>query len=273
MKKIFIVYGVLLSFLIVPKISFAAGKSWKFLPSRTLFSPLIADPREPQTGFVLLTDKGQAEGTIGRSFDLFQWKLSRKDRFGWGLTGAAFALLDYGGGSFPMRANDWEFGSYFSHSRRKFSQRLEFTHVSAHLGDALSSERARIVYSREFIRWIFSYKPNSFFRLYGGGGFLVHTFPDVKPFFSQGGTELFSPAVDFISHPLRFYTAYDVKFKEEAGGVINHSIQFGIKWRPFRKGTRKSIRLGVSYFKGNHEFGQFLSEKESHWGFGIYFDS
>ncbi len=273
MRKHLPIFGIIFVFLIIPKFSFSAEKNWEFLPSRTLFSSLIADPREPQTAFILLADQAQSEGAIGLSFDLFQWRLSRKDRFSWGLDGAAFALLDYGGGSFPMRANDWKFGTYVSHSRREFSQRLDFTHISAHLGDALFAERAKFVYSREFFRWILSYEPNNFFRFYGGGGFVIHSIPDENPFFSQGGTEVFSPAANFLSHLLRLYAAYDIKYKEEAGGVINNSVQFGIQWRPFRKNTRKSMRLGISYFTGNHEFGQFFREKESHWGFGIYFDT
>lgn len=274
MKRFFIIFGLIFILLLIPVLSFSAEKSWEFLPSRTLFSPLIADPREPQTAFVFLVDEGQLAGAVGRSFDLFQWKLSRRrGNLSWGLTGAAFALLDYGGGSFPMLANDWQFGTYLSHSKKKFSQRLEFTHISAHLGDSLSDERNRFVYSREFMRWILSYEQNDFLRFYGGGGFSVHTIPDEDTLFFQGGTEFFSPSIDFLSDLLRLYVAYDLKYKKEAGGVFNNSLQFGIQLLPHNKKTRNAIRLGISYFNGNDEFGQFFREKETHWGFGIYFDS
>ena len=99
-------------------------------------------------------------------------------------------------------------------------------------------------------------------RFYGGAGAVVHTFPTVDPFFFQGGSEVLSPSKDFYSHPVRLYGAYDIKYKDEAGGVWNHSLQFGIRWSPSRKHTRNAIRLGINYFTGNNEFGQFYQEKD-----------
>lgn len=263
---------ILIFLLTPPRFSFSAEKNWIFLPSHTLFSPLLADPREPQTGFKTMLKKNEYVGAIGKSFDLFQWRLSQKNHFGWGLTGAAFALLDYGGGSFPMIANDWQFGTYFSHINKKFSQRFEFTHFSAHLGDAISNTRKPIMFSREFLRWIFSYKQNDFLRYYSGVGILVHTIPkERKIFFFQGGIEFFSISIDFMSQPLRLYAGYDLKVKEEADGVVNNSLRFGIQWRPFRKQTGNAVQLGISYFNGNNEFGQFYREKDTHWELGIYF--
>jgi hypothetical protein len=97
--------------------------------------------------------------------------------------GAAYALLDYGSGAFPMRANDWQYGTFISHSIRKFSQRLEFTNASAHLKDSLTDERGWFSYSREYFRLTLSYDYNDFARFYGGGGAVVHTFPHVNPIF------------------------------------------------------------------------------------------
>ena len=273
MRKNHITFGLIVVFMLLPEPSFSVEKSWKFLPSRTLFAPLMADRREPQTGFFTLINKNRYGGAIGQFFDLFQWKISNKERVSWGVHGAAFALLDYGGGAFPMRANDWLFGTSISHSKERFSQRLEFTHASAHPGDSLTDERNWFKYSREYFRLILSYDYNDLIRFYGGGGVVVHTFPYVNPLFFQGGGEVFSSSKDFLSHPIRFYGAYDIKYKNEAGGVFNNSLQFGIQWRPSRKQTRKSIRLGINYFNGYNEFGQFYLEKETHWGLGIYFDS
>ena len=272
-KKNFVICGLIFIYLLMPGPSFSAEKNWNFLPSRTLFAPLIADLREPQTGFFTLTNKNQYVGAVGQSIDLFQWKLSNRELISWGVHGAAYALLDYGGGAFPMRANDWQYGTSINHSKEKFSQQLEFTHASAHLGDSLTDERDRFIYSREYFRLILSYDYNDSIRFYGGGGSVVHTFPHVNPTFFQGGGEVFSSSKDFLSHPARLYGAYDVKYKDEAGGTWNNSVQFGIQWKPSRKQTSKAIRLGIHYFNGNNEFGQFYLEKESYWGVGIYFDS
>lgn len=273
MKKIFALCAAITLLLLIPLRSFSSELDWKFLPSHTLFKPLTADLREPQTGFFTLISQNRHGGAIGKFIDIFEWELSNKGRISWGVHGAAFALLDYGGGAFPMRANDWQFGTSLSHSRGKFSQRLEFTHASAHLGDNFTDERLWFKYSREYFRWLLSYDKNEFMRFYGGAGAVVHTFPTVDPFFFQGGSEVLSPSRDFYSHPARLYGAYDIKYKGEIEGVWNHSLQFGIRWSPSRKHTRNAIRLGISYFTGNNEFGQFYQEKNSYWGLGIYFDS
>jgi len=199
MKKTLIIYGLIFIFLLMPRFSFSAEKGWKFLPSHTLFSPLIADLREPQTGFFTLTNKNRYGGAIGQFIDLFQWNLSKRDRISWGVHGAAFALLDYGGGAFPMRANNWQFGTSISHSKEKFSQRLEFTHASAHLGDNLTDERNWFKYSREYFRLILSYDYNNSIRFYGGGGAVVHTFPQVSPFFFREEVKFFRlPRIFFL---------------------------------------------------------------------------
>ena len=260
-------------FILISRTSYSAEKTWKFLPSRTLFGPLIADLREPQTGFFTLSNKNRYGGALGQFFDLLQVKLSSNERLSWGVHGAAFALLDYGGGVFPMRANDWQFGTSISHFKEKFSQRLEFTHASAHLGDDLTDERTHFKYSREYFRLILSYDYSDSIRFYGGPGAVVHTFPDVNPFFFQAGSEIFSPSRIFLSNPVRLYGAYDIKYKDEADDVWNNSIQVGIQWKPSKEQTRKAIRIGISYFNGNNEFGQFYLEKEDYWGLGIYFDS
>ena len=121
-----------------------------------------------------------------------------------------------------MRANDWQYGTSISHSIKKFSQRLQFTHASAHLEDSLTDERGWFTYSREYFRLILSYDYNDSVRFYGGGGAVVHTSPHVNPIFFQGGGEVFSSSKDFLSHPVSLYGAYDVKYKDETGGTWNN---------------------------------------------------
>ena len=117
------------------------------------------------------------------------------------------------------------------------------------------------------------YDYNDSVRFYEEGGAVVYTFPHVNPVFFRVSANFFHRRKIFLSRPVRLYEAYDVKYKDEAGGRWNNSVQFGIKWKPSQKQIRKALRLGIYYFKGNNEFGQFYLEKENCWGFGIYFDS
>lgn len=258
-------------FSLAPTFSFAEEENLTYFPSYTLFQPLLADNREPQTGFIPISNN-KFVGAIGKSFDLIQWKLSNRDAMSWGITGVAFVLLNHDKGSFPMHANDWQFGTYLNYIKQKFYHRLEFAHNSAHLGDSLFDEKSAIIYSREFFRWITTYCPDDSLKLYLGIGSLTHSIPNEKPLFAQGGVEFFSnPFKLFFTNP-QFYTAYDVKYKEEAGGVVNHSMQAGLAFMSSDEKSRNALRIGLVYFDGNNEFGQFYQEKESYWGMGIFFD-
>jgi hypothetical protein len=168
--------------------------------------------------------------------------------------------------------SDWYMGMYFSESSGAFSHRLEYMHVSSHLGDELFNTVQRFIYTRESFRFTTSFKPWENLRLYAGIGYWGHIDPSEKPFFLHCGAEVYTVPGPFLLGTIaQGYFTYDLKIKDEASGVVNHAFQLGLKWK-WQKETHQAVRLAVLYENGNSEYGQFYHQQDNHWGLGIYFD-
>lgn len=253
---------------LIPDSSLASDAA-AFLPPEPLFQPLRADPREARSALVRSLGRPQWEGSLGRNLDLVQW--GSATRKAWGITGAAFACLGQDGWTFPMQANDWWLGSYLSRSRGRLSQRLEYMHVSSHLGDAFLGARTRIVYSRERFRLLLSARPAEGLRAYAGAGYWVKILPEGDPWCLQTGFERDSCAGRFLGRRLDLSFAYDLKYRQEAGGSLNHSARAGFALRRDAK-TGHAVRMEFGFTDGLSEFGQFHNERSRRWTTGLYFD-
>lgn len=244
-----------------------------FLPSHPAFDRLIGDPREPQNAILANLTYPRFEGSVGPTLEFLQWVPKDGSRWGWGIWGASFIELDsLGHFTYPERASDWYLGMYFSETSGVLSNRLDYTHVSSHLGDELFLAIPRFIYTRESFRWITSFTPSEQVRLYGGAGYSPHVAPMEKPFFFHLGAELYTGYFDFLLGTTgRGYFTYDLKVKDEAGSVTNQDFQWGFQW----KGKRESeggVRLALTYYNGNSEYGQFYEVRDNHWGLGVFFD-
>lgn len=244
-----------------------------FLPTQPVFNQIIGDPREPQNYLIANLSYPRFEGAIGPTLEFLQWRPSDGSRWGWGIMGASFIELDsLGNFVYPERVSDWYLGMYFSESSGDFSHRFEYMHVSSHLGDELFNFIPRIIYTRESFRWTTSWKPSESFRLYAGVGYYPHIAPAEPPLFAHAGLEFYSDYFGFLLGSVgRAYFTYDVKAKEEEGGVVNQNFQWGIQWK-WKKETHQALRVALSYYNGNSEYGQFYESNDNHWGIGIYFD-
>ncbi len=267
----------------------AQESPWVFLPTVPVFEPLLGDPREVQNGINFRTGRFNFEGSVGSTLEFLQWRPTGSTRWGWGILGEGFVSLntasqnDYPNRAvtcdgnliydeFPEIANDWYFGMYFSESSGYFSNRFDYTHVSSHLGDELFNYVKSFIYTRESFRFTSSYQPSERFRLYAGLGYYPHMSPDGKRLFAHAGTECYTAFFPFILATTgRGYFTYDVKAKQEAGGVVNQEFQLGFQWKWNRK-TQEVLHLGILYFNGNSEYGQFYLQNDNHWSFFIYFD-
>jgi len=237
---------------------------WSYLPDQPFFRPLVADPREMR-GALLMNLKGnRLDAVIGKTLPLLR-RMDDNGNLEWGIHAAAFPYLKKQDLKFPMQENDWWFGTYVSGGGR-VAWRLDYTHVSSHLGDALFDEVKPIVYSREFMRLLGSTRRGPC-RFYIGPGALVHSIPRENGLFLQTGLEWKSQRIGRDGH---LYAAWDFKAKQEAGGVANHSLQAGWQWGDAEKG--RTVRFGIAYFHGNSENGLFYRSKEEKWTGGVYFD-
>jgi len=268
---------------------FAGEEQLLFLPPEPVFEALIADPREPHDSLQINDGPNAYEGSIGSIIEILQWRPEDQTRWGFGILAGAYiglgnadftsypkrvemvnGLFVYN--AFPERVSDWQLGLSISESSGPLSHRIEFVHFSSHLGDELFGYVPRFIYTRESFRFTSSFKPSVNLRFYAGVGYWGHVDPVEKPFFIHAGTEIFSDGVDFLFKTTGCgYLGYDLKIKDEAGGILNQTVQFGFRWK-WKKESTQAIRLAVLYHQGNSEYGQFYQQRDDHWGFGIYFD-
>jgi hypothetical protein len=251
----------------------AGEERWLFLPKEPAFRKLIGDPREPQNAVVIQTSQDRFEGAVGLTFEFLQWVPGDGTRWGWGLLGGSFIELDAPGGNvYPERVSDWHLGTYFSQSSGPFSHRLEYLHVSSHLGDYLFYSRLRFIYTRESFRFTSSWSHSDRMRVYGGIGYWGHIDPEDRPFFLHSGLELHTGAFPFLFGTFgRGYFTYDLKVKDEAGGTVNQAFQWGFQWK-FSKDASEALRLALLHYSGNAEYGQFYRERNDHWGLAVFLD-
>ncbi len=257
---------------------YAGENGWQWLEGGLTFRPALASVFEPRVGFIFYGDRNNIRLDIGSGIDF----LSRDFQDGTLSIGAeflTFTLLEsWENMHFPVITTDYFFGINLSYNRPirngLFAGRFRFTHISTHFVDGhfdtdegvWRDGREPIIYSREFIEFLASYRRNGSFihRWYAGPQFIFNITPDqLGQFAFQGGYELFFPIeIEYITP----YVAYDLRLVEIGGWNANHSIQTGLK---FGHRFGRGIDIFLSYYNGFSVHGQLFDEKIEYWGFGF----
>jgi hypothetical protein len=267
------IYILILCFLGLTQAS--SADYWDFLPGEPLFAPLIGDLQEPQYSIVARPDQNHFDGAIGQTVEFIQWQPNEATKWSWGIEGSALLqLAATGPATYPLVVSDWCVGTYFTEKSGNFSNRLEYKHVSSHLGDSLIYTVPRIIYSRESFKLTSSYDFSPNFRLYGGPCYWSHLSPDSSDprLYFHGGLEVYTDYIPLFSATHgRCYLSYDIKVLGEAGGVVDQTLEIGVQWR-WKKDSHQSIRMAGVLYNGNSEYGQFYQNQDNFWGLGIFFD-
>jgi hypothetical protein len=102
-------------------------------------------------------------------------------------------------------------------------------------------------------------------RVYGGGGYIFHSEPDLEPWQAQLGVEYVHPraagALDLIA-------AADIKAAEELDWQRSRAYQLGLE---LKRTTARRVRLMLEHFRGHSPNGQFYQERLRYTGIGLYF--
>jgi hypothetical protein len=253
------------------KVNAQEEEKWIFLPGSPLFKSLIGDPRERLTSLIAYTNESRFEGSVGATAEFFRYIPPDEVQWACGIFGSGTILMDENGAAFPMRAGDWYAGLYLSESSGPFSNRVEFEHISSHLGDSLQGTLGVPIYNGENFNFTHSFEPWEELRFAAEVGYWVSGLPEYKNFFGALEVEVYSPAIDLLGTFLRGYTTAHFKWKDEGGGVFDKSFQLGIQWK-FKKDEARDLRLALIYYDGNSQFGQFYMNRDEHMGIGVYFD-
>jgi hypothetical protein len=244
----------------------------KPLPEKPLFRTLLADPREPrfsmnyQRHHTEDTSFDAADVSFGETFGFAEGEF-RGGRYQVGLQGAVFALFNLDSDSFDLINADYLIGFPVTWRQDELSARVRLYHQSSHLGDEFLLGNPgidRVNLSYEVIDGLLSREWQRF-RVYGGGGAIVHSDPDVDPWLAQFGVEYLLP--DLLGD-LDLTMGADLKSTDEQDWHINQSYRAG-----FRVASHKDreVLLLFQHYRGLSPNGQFFSDRLRYTGFGFYF--
>jgi hypothetical protein len=258
-------------FILFPRESKADEEKWIFLASAPLFQPLVGDLKEPNTSLIAYTNESRFEGDVGATAEIVRYLASDKSQWATGIFGTGTVLFDETGDIYPMRVGNWFVGIYLSESYGSFSNRFEYEHESSHLGDSLQGVQAPIIYNGENINFSDSFKPWEDIRIAAQIGFWVNGLPADKNFYEALEGEFYTPGFMLGGSYTRFYTTAHLEWKDEAGGILDTTLQLGVQFK-FKKEETRDLRVALIYYDGNSEFGQFYLNHDEHVGIGVYFD-
>ena len=243
------------------------------LPERELFAPLLADPRQPRFSVSYQNYQGSAREFAAASVALGEYFGLATGLFGEygssqvGLQGAVFALFNLDAPSSDLINADYWIGLPISYRRGPWSYLIRLYHQSSHLGDEFILGNPgidRVNLSYEELEGIVSYEWEQW-RVYGGGGYLVHSEPELAPKQVHAGAEYLQPRA---AGTFDFIAAVDVRASEELDWSSSRSYQVGFE---FKRGTTRRVRLMLEHFRGHSPNGQFYREPLRYTGLGLYF--
>ncbi len=237
--------------------SASANSTTAELQSDQIFSPPLADPFEPAS----LIRFGGGNLDFGLSLPLTVYTSVGKNS-GWqigflgGIEGRFISLRT----TLYLKAADFHAGIPVSFRRGKWSARVEFYHVSSHLGGDYENLTGfqPFHYSREALQALVSYDAPHNFRIYGGPTLLVRTYPHVEPWAVQAGTEWLPKR--FSSPRWHSVLADDFQTSGEVYWRTNISITPGVQWTT-RQGA-PIARLTAWFYDGQEPFGELFRERE-----------
>lgn len=248
--------------------------SLRFFPLNDVFRPLIADPKERQFFMSMLRFKSPDKSSytvwsvgFGESLGLARWERGAFQAQV-GFLAGVFSQFNWSTPSKDLINTDFNIGLAGTHRWHSFTGRFQYYHQSSHLGDELllNNPIPRLNYAYEAVEEVLAVE-NSFFRVYGGGEYLVERDPTfLKRWTLRTGAELRGEDSPAFFRPVG---GLDVMWKEQHPGRPNVSIKAGVEvGKAFPRNRR--IRLLAEFYNGYSPFGQFFDQKTQYAGLGFY---
>ena len=253
-----------------------AGPKW--LPHGALFAPLHADPRWPHFAGVYrqfregLNLNGAFAANFGETFAIYRNKAFLDGEWEFGVQAGVFSIFDVSAQSIDLVNADYRVGLLTSYRNGPLTGFIRIEHQSSHLGDEFllnNPGMTRINLSYEEVDVKLSYQVFAWLRVYGGGGYIVHRFPeDLGRGPTQWGIELVSSRT-FLGGRLRPVAYADFQCNERTSWQVGQSIMAGVQFENARIGDRKIQLLG-EYYVGPSPDGQFYTQHASWYGIGVH---
>jgi hypothetical protein len=185
--------------------------------------------------------------------------------------------LDIEGAAFPRLDDvrdlvdcDYRFGLPLTTRQGMWESKFGYYHLSSHIGDEFLVRNpgfSRINYVRESLVLGVAVYLNPSLRLYSEAGWAFQEDGGAKPWEFQFGAD-FSPTEPTGLYGSPFF-AINGHLRQENDFGGNLTVQTGWQWRGR---TGHLLRIGMQYFNGMSELGQFFDRFEEQIGGGLWYD-
>lgn len=244
-----------------------------------VFSPLLADPKEPQFFATYLWTRSPRVasrlGSVGFGQTI---ALVRGRDWDVGVAAGVFSQFNMASSTTDLLNTDYLIGIPVAYRRGTFATRIRVFHQSSHLGDEymahthaqrvdLTFEAVDLLVAHETPRW----------RAYGGGDYvLVHSPSDLKPLALHGGLEYHQPSP--LLHFGRFtngrlVAGVDAKSLQDRKWQVAWSVVSGLELGDpaAAPGTGWRWSVLIKAYTGPAPYGEFYRDRVSSVGLGIGF--
>jgi hypothetical protein len=241
-----------------------------------LFEPVHADPRWPHFSVAWHEHRDSdslstvAAASFGESLPLIRRRTVAAGEWDLGLQAGVFSIFDLDTDSFDLVNADYFVGPIASWRHGRFSALARIYHQSSHLGDEylLRARPERINVSYEVVDLLASFDVFEPLRIYGGGGYVLHSDTALEHWLVQGGAELFGDPIG--TSGIRPLVACDVQMREQHNWDVDVSGRLGIELAdPKARGGR--MQIAIEYYLGASPNGQFFEQNIEFLGVGMHF--
>ena len=249
--------------------------SWQVVPPGLMYKSYLAGNREPRLGSQLVHERNLGwtwDATVGGRAGILRYGTDN-DFWpqGWQLDveGAAFPRLDLEHNE-DLTSVDFRGGLLSTTRQGPWETKFGFYHISSHIGDEYllrNPDFPRLNYVREsLVAGIAAYL-NPSLRVYSEAGWAFQEDGGAKPWEFQFGAD-FSPPSRPAPRGAPFF-AINGHLRQENDFGGNVTVQTGWQWRG-RSGHL--FRVGMQYFNGMSDQGQFYNTFEEQIGLGLWYD-
>ena len=256
--------------------------------TKTIFSPLLADPMEPRVAVMPWVGKRFLNLDIGTSADLYQ---SSSKTFAIGVDFGTWSLLrESDNFKFPVDAVDYLFGLNTSWKEKisndtlpfdELSGRVRLSHISAHFEDGHyepdgsgwipepDGPKIPFTYSREFLDLVLALNAPGH-RVYAGYQYIYHTLPSgINPNSFHAGAELSTPGNTSLAADFKLLPVWQSSLQETKGYRGTWNLQAGIRLKAI---GLEQVRITCNYFSGMSTKGMYFYRPENYTTLGMNID-
>lgn len=247
------------------------------LPDSVIYHSYLAGAKEPRMAGLAAYDQGRGwflDGTLGARVGLLRYGTSDvflPQGFEVDVEGAAFPRVNFTD-QWDLESADFRIGVPFTWGIGRYQMKVEFYHLSAHVGDLYllaHPDFVRINYSRNAFVWGHSYYLTDDWRIYGEAEWASYTDGGSKPWEFQTGFE-YSPLHPWGKFGGAPFFAFNAASRQEVGYKGNIVVQGGWQWRGPR--SNHLFRMGVEYYNGKSDQYEFYTRTDQYVAGGIWYD-